>query len=797
MFVDALVIGFRPLNFEFVFGMNGVRAFGGVHIGAEGCVTLGAKAAGCMEVSGSSGGEGGQNVANARRESCSKSPQNGVTSGGAVTVECDRPVKGVACQDIVVDEADFTARFDANKKQWTVSWKWFGNDQPSGLKNSVGEYQIKPEARAEYECEVQEWIDRGWLQTYDERTMGPPKGLIPLMAVIQKNKAKVRPVMDFRELNEHIEPFTANADVCADKMREWRKQGRNVALVDLSKAYLQIAVSKDLWPYQTVKFRGQYLCLSRLGFGLNVAPVIMKAILNATLRQDETVAAGTSSYTDDVFVNEDVVSADAVRTHLQCFGLSSKTPERMTEGARVLGLRVKQTDDRLQWSRDNAFGTIPEKLTRRLVFSFCGRLTGHHPVCGWLRVAAAYIKRRANAVTVGWDDPVKDSGEVRHMLEEVVRRVQASDPVGGRWDVSGDEMSVWTDASSLAMGVVLDVGGDVVEDACWLRTEEATHINLAELDAAVKCINLALVWKAKKIRLLTDSRTVYHWISDALSGRARLRTKATSEMLIRRRLALLTALVDEFELSVSVVYVTSACNKADALTRVPREWLKTDSNGIGGTACGVEAMPTDALIKAVHEASGHPGISRTLYFVRKRDPTVRRPEVREVVQACGECSSIDPAPVRWKRRRLSVDDGWRRLAMDVTHFGNALYLTMVDIGPSRFSIWRRLRSQNSDAVCEQLEAVFLERGAPAEILVDNSTVFRGKRFEELLQKWDITAHFRCAYEPGGNGIVERNHRTIKTMAARTRCSVADAVYWYNMTPQDSRDEATCPAVQLY
>ncbi|KFD54664.1 hypothetical protein M513_04364 [Trichuris suis] len=36
---------------------------------------------------------------------------------------------------------------------------------------------------------------------YDERKYGEPKGLIPLMAVVQRNKRKVRPVMDFRELH--------------------------------------------------------------------------------------------------------------------------------------------------------------------------------------------------------------------------------------------------------------------------------------------------------------------------------------------------------------------------------------------------------------------------------------------------------------------------------------------------------------------------------------------------------------------------------------------------------------------
>jgi len=47
----------------------------------------------------------------------------------------------------------------------------------------------------------------GWLKPYDDRKYGPVKGLIPLMAVIQQNKANVRPVMDFRELNTHVNAF--------------------------------------------------------------------------------------------------------------------------------------------------------------------------------------------------------------------------------------------------------------------------------------------------------------------------------------------------------------------------------------------------------------------------------------------------------------------------------------------------------------------------------------------------------------------------------------------------------------
>ena len=44
----------------------------------------------------------------------------------------------------------------------------------------------------------------------------------------------------------------------------------------------------------------------------------------------------------------------------------------------------------------------------------------------------------------------------------------------------------------MALGVALEVVGDIVEDASWLRTEVVMHINLAELDAALKGIKMAL-----------------------------------------------------------------------------------------------------------------------------------------------------------------------------------------------------------------------------------------------------------------------------------------------------------------
>ena len=159
---------------------------------------------------------------------------------------------------------------------------------------------------------------------YSEEELGPPKGLIPLMAIVQKQK--VRPVLDYRELNGFVDAFTANAEVCVQKLREWRQQGVNVSLLDLQNAYLQIHVDKALWPFQTVIFRGQRFCLTQLGFGLNVAPFIMKSVIDAIVSQDHTIKSATSAYVDDILINENRVPASRVQQHFLDYGLVSKDP---------------------------------------------------------------------------------------------------------------------------------------------------------------------------------------------------------------------------------------------------------------------------------------------------------------------------------------------------------------------------------------------------------------------------------------------------------------------------------------
>ena len=57
--------------------------------------------------------------------------------------------------------------------------------------------------------------------------------------------------------------------------------------------------------------------------------------------------------------------------------------------------------------------------------------------------------------------------------------------------------------------MVLEINGKTAEDAVWLRKkDDFNHINVAELEAVLKGVNLAIKWGLESIELKTDSATI-------------------------------------------------------------------------------------------------------------------------------------------------------------------------------------------------------------------------------------------------------------------------------------------------
>lgn len=705
-------------------------------------------------------------------------------------VSCDSKVGNVGSHvsgsevEVVIQDPDFETKF--HDGDWVVGWRWKSGPPP--LNDRRANYKVPDEDLKMFDAEIEEWISTGILVPWDLERDGTIRNVLPLMSVKQEKgeKVKVRPVLDFRFLNQYVVSHPGAATpLCQDRLREWRKLGSSCAIVDLKKAYLQIKVDPCLWCYQAVRWRNETFVLTRLGFGLNIAPKVMTKIVEHVLHSDQRIGSATSGYIDDIFVDESKVSVDSVVSHLESHGLVSKEPERLGDAnsVRVLGLRV---DRNFKWKRDGLLPVVPcGSLTRRGVHKLLGEWLGHFPVCGWLRVACGFLQRITAKEGIGWDDEVSESTKAK--VFEISDRLRCGDdPVKGAWLVPIDGRAVvWTDASNIAIGVAVTVNDETIEDAAWLRKQNDTaHINISELDAAIRGINMITKWKIRDFTLRTDSATVCGWLKSVFYDSHNVKTRALSELIIRRRLDILRELKTQEELKVKVELVRSENNVADRLTRVPKSWL---GNG-NGTSVALHASATDLPtlgmdfhILDIHRRH-HLGVDRTFELARKKlGDEVTRADVSRVLSTCDECAKICPAiNPHYPKGKLSSDQAWKKVSSDITHYGRKVYLTVIDLG-SRYCVWRLLRNETANEVCFQLNQLFSEFGPPEYFLSDNAPVYKSDRIQKLMLKWNVKQEFSCAYRPQGNGVSERNHRTIKTMTARSKNTIEECVFWYNVT----------------
>ena len=118
------------------------------------------------------------------------------------------------------------------------------------------------------------------------------------------------------------------------------------------------------------------------------------------------------------------MSYQAVKKHFERFGLRCKELEPLENGTKVIGLQVSDNEERLRLKRADNAPEVPSVIIRRSTFSVFRKLVGPFPVCDWLRLEVADIKKRATSVSSGLDD------EVRHTT---LTRVTGGDLVRGNW----------------------------------------------------------------------------------------------------------------------------------------------------------------------------------------------------------------------------------------------------------------------------------------------------------------------------------------------------------------------------
>lgn len=326
--------------------------------------------------------------------------------------------------------------------------------------------------------------------------------------------------------------------------------------------------------------------------------------------------------------------------------------------------------------------------------------------------------------------------------------------------------TVETDASEHSIAAVLTQESRPV--AFFSRTLNPTEQNHSAIEKEAYAIVESLKkWRhyliGKQFHLVTDQRSVSFMFDMKHSS------KIKNEKIQRWRLELAAY---KFE----IVYRPGKDNyAADALSRV----------------CATAQTRTAKLI-TLHEALCHPGVSRMFHWIRSKNLPYSVEEVRNMTNSCRTCTEIKP---RYLRRTSDEHNGlikalapFERLSIDFkgpvpTNTTNRFILTVIDEF-SRFPFAFPCSDVSSKTVIKHLNNLFMIFGFPSYIHSDRGTAFLSADVQQFLHERGIATSRTTAYNPQGNGQVEKLNCTLwKTILLALKTKNLPTENWEQVLPQ--------------
>ena len=214
----------------------------------------------------------------------------------------------------------------------------------------------------------------------------------------------------------------------------------------------------------------------------------------------------------------------------------------------------------------------------------------------------------------------------------------------------------------------------------------------------------------------------------------------------------------------------------------------------------VPASFRQQCLKAAHSIFGHPGCNRMVALLRPHFywPCMGK-DCLGYVKSCAPCQQMDktvPRPNPMTEREV-VTRPFSDVAVDVVgpfptaKGGYKFLITCID-SASRWPEAFPVRKATAKTVIGCLKSVFVRWGFPEKLTSDNGSQFAGKEFSKWLRDKGI-AHARATpYHPQGNGVVERLHRTLNGVLAKTIECKGDwaavlpmALFFLRLTPSSS------------
>ena len=201
----------------------------------------------------------------------------------------------------------------------------------------------------------------------------------------------------------------------------------------------------------------------------------------------------------------------------------------------------------------------------------------------------------------------------------------------------------------------------------------------------------------------------------------------------------------------------------------------------------VPASYRTKCLQAAHTGFGHQGRNKMITLLRPHFYWLcMARDCIDYVKQCKRCQVMDRTnqkPARMIERGV-VTQPFKDVAVDIVgpfptaKRGYRFMLTCID-SASRWPEALPIRTTTARVIIKCLTGIFTRWGFPEKITSDNGPQFVSKTFKKWLKDKGI-AHARSTpYHPQGNGVVERLHRTLNAMIAKTVNSKGD---WAEVLP---------------
>lgn len=604
-------------------------------------------------------------------------------------------------------------------------------DPPEPFANLTADcYPVATKSRR-YSQEDISFINREVERLLKEGIIEPSKSPWRAQVVVTKDENhRKRLAIDYSQTINKFTLLDAFPLPRIDELINEMAQYRVFSTVDLRSAYHQVPLKEEDKPYTAFEAKGCLYQFTRLPFGVtNGVACFQREMIKFV--QEESLQA-TFPYLDNITIcGKDQEDHDVnLKAFLEAAERKNITYNNdksvfSTRCLSILGYRIEEGEIRPDPERFRSLRELPvphnlKSMNRCLgLFSYYSR---------WIPAFSDRVKPLSNCKSFPLSQEAIEAFEsLKTSIEKaVVIAIDESIP-----------FEVETDASDVALAATLNQNGRPV--AFFSRTLQGSELKHAAVEKEAQAIIEAVRhWRhfltGRHFTLKTDQKSVSYMFDVHHKG------KIKNDKIMRWKLEL-------------------ACYSFDIVYRPGKSNIPPDT--LSRATC---AMVSESLFH-LHESLCHPGVTRLYHFVRSKNLPYSLDEIRKITSSCKICSECKPQFYRPERIHLiKATKPFERLNVDFkgplpSSDKNRYFLHVIDEF-SRFPFVFPCPDITAGTIIKCFTALFSLFGMPCYVHSDRGASFMSKELRTFLTEKGVATSRTTAYNPEGNGQVERYNNVI-------------------------------------